>query len=242
MTTSQVSTAVLPIRLRNPMVRTSVRSPETTRLRSAASPWSIDSRGTHCTRTRTSSIPNTSAPGGARSRPRETLTRVGFVGYGLLRLAVAWLAIQLVIGHQPGETSQSGAFQTLAGQPLGRFVLIVVVIGLAAMAVWQALLAAVGHRSETGAERTFERVASVGRTVVYAALAWTALRVLTGTPTSSAQQQQNTTAGILPHGPGRVLVLVFGLDVLALGIGMAVYCAKCAFQRQLMTAPMEEAN
>ena len=178
----------------------------------------------------------------ATSRPLEILTRVGFVGYGLLHLAVAWLAIQLVIGHQPGETSQSGAFQTLAGQPLGRFVLIVVVIGLAAMAVWQALLAAVGHRSETGAERTFERVASVGRTVVYAALAWTALRVLTGTPTSSAQQQQNTTAGILAHGPGRVLVFLFGLGVLALGIGMVVYGAKGAFERKLMTARMKKAT
>jgi len=119
-------------------------------------------------------------------------------------------------------------------------VLIVVVIGLAAMAVWQALLAAVGHRSETGRSRTFERVASVGRTVIYAGLAWTAFRVLTGNPTSSAQQQQNTTAGILAHGPGRVLVFLVGLGVLALGIGMVVYGAKRAFERKLMMARMRQ--
>src|SRR5579859_2706658 len=122
----------------------------------------------------------------ANSRPLEVLTRIGFVGYGLLHLAIAWLAVQLVVGHQPGETDQSGAFATLAQQPLGRFLLVVVVIGLLAMAVWQLLLAAVGHRNERGMSRTFERVASLARTVVYLALAWTAYRVLTGTPTSSA--------------------------------------------------------
>jgi Domain of Unknown Function (DUF1206) len=118
----------------------------------------------------------------ATSRPLEALTRIGFVGYGLLHLAVAWLAIQLAVGHQPGETDQSGAFQTLAAQPLGRFLLAVVAIGLAAMAVWKLLLAAVGHRAEQGAARAFERIASLGRVIVYTALAWTAYRIVAGTP------------------------------------------------------------
>ena len=177
----------------------------------------------------------------ASSRPLEVLTRIGFVGYGLFHLLVAWLAVQLVIGHQPGETSQSGAFATLARQPFGRFLLIVVAIGLVAMAVWQALLAAVGHRGQQGRSRTFERLISLGRTVVYAFLAWTAYRVVTGNPTSSAQQQQNATAGILAHPTGRFLVVLAGLAVLALGVGMLVYGAKRKFERKLMTYRMSEA-
>jgi hypothetical protein len=176
----------------------------------------------------------------ATSRPLEVLTRIGFVGYGLLHLAVAWLAIQLVIGHHPGETSQSGAFATLVQQPFGRFLLIVVTVGLAAMALWQALLAAVGHRAETGRARTFERVMSLGRTLAYGFLAWTAYRIVVGAPTSSAQQQQNATAGVLAHPAGRFLVVLGGLLVLGIGIGMIVYGAKRLFERKLMMYRMRE--
>jgi hypothetical protein len=177
----------------------------------------------------------------AYSGPLEALTRIGFVGYGLLHLAVAWLAVQLVIGHRAGtEADQSGAFQTLVRQPFGRFLLSVVAIGLAAMALWQLLLAAVGHRAEQGRARTFERLASLGRTIIYSALAWTALRVVLGAPTSAAQQQQNATAGILGHPAGRGLVFLAGLGVLALGIGMVVYGAKRVFERKLMIDRMAE--
>jgi len=57
----------------------------------------------------------------ATSRPLEILFRIGFVGYGLLHLAVAWLAVQLALGRPAGENSQSGAFQTLVRQPFGRY-------------------------------------------------------------------------------------------------------------------------
>jgi uncharacterized protein DUF1206 len=186
-------------------------------------------------------VANTARRGAWRvvtSRPLEALIRVGFVGYGLLHLAVAWLAIQLTLGRQTGESDQAGAFRTLAGQPFGRFLLIVVIVGLAAMALWQALLAAVGHRGFHGRRRVFERLASLGRTIVYAALAWTAYRVVAGTPTSSAVQQQQATAGVMAHPFGRTLVAVCGLAVLALGIGLAVYGAKRQFERRLMVIRM----
>lgn len=178
----------------------------------------------------------------ATSRPLEALIRVGFVGYGLLHLAVAWLAVQLTLGRATGDSDQGGAFRTLAGQPFGRFLMIVVTVGLAAMALWQALLAAVGHRAERGRARTFERLASLGRTVVYAALALTAYRVVAGTPTSSAQQQQSAAAGVMAHPFGRTLVAVAGLAVLAIGIGLAVYGAKRMFEKRLMLIRMRPAT
>jgi hypothetical protein len=174
----------------------------------------------------------------ATSRPLEALTRIGFVGYGLLHLAVAWLAVQLALGRPAGDSDQAGAFRTLAGQPFGRFLLIVVTVGLAAMAVWQLLLAAVGHQVEQGLWRTAERLASLGRTIVYTALAWTSYRVLTGTPTSSAQQQQSATAGVMSHPFGRFLVTVAGLGVLAIGVGLVLYGAKRAFEKRLMLSRM----
>jgi Domain of Unknown Function (DUF1206) len=166
------------------------------------------------------------------------MTRGGFVGYGLLHLAVAWLALQIALGHPSDEGDQSGAFRVLLRQPFGRPLLIVIAVGLFAMAAWQLLEAAIGHHDESGASRAAERVLSLARTVIYAALAWTAWKVQSGSPTSSAGQQKQATAGILAHPSGRLLVVVAGLAVIAVGIGLIVYGAKRKFEKRLRIGQM----
>jgi hypothetical protein len=173
-----------------------------------------------------------------RSDVLEVPTRAGFVGYGLLHLVVGWLAVQIAFDRPSDEGDQAGAFRTLADQPFGRVLLVVIVVGLVAMAVWQLLLAAVGHLDRHGARRTFERLASLGRTVIYTALAWTAGRVVAGSSTSSAEQQQTATAGVLAHPAGRWLVGLAGLGVLALGVGLCVYGARRMFEERLRMAEM----
>src|SRR3954447_11212343 len=133
------------------------------------------------------------------SKALEVVTRAGFIGYGVFHLVVGWLALQLALGHPTGASDQSGAFQFLASQPFGRVLLIIIIVGLIAMAVWQLLLAAVGHREERGHRRTFERLASAGRTILYRALASPAAKAAAGPRPSSASQQENVTAGILAH-------------------------------------------
>ncbi|GII26203.1 DUF1206 domain-containing protein [Planosporangium mesophilum] len=174
----------------------------------------------------------------ARSDILEVLTRIGFVGYGLLHLTVAWIAAQIALGHPTGEGDQAGAFRYLAEQPFGRFSLMVSVVGLAAMAVWQLLLAFVGHRQERGFSRTAERVASAVRAVVYAGLAWTAYKVVVGSPTSQARQAQEATAGVMAHPAGRWLVGLAGVVVVAIGIGLMAYGARRAFCKRLMLGRM----
>jgi hypothetical protein len=174
----------------------------------------------------------------AHSGTLETLTRVGFVGYGLVHLAVAWLAVQIALGHPGADGDQSGAFRYLAGQPYGRVLLVVIIVGLAAMALWQLLLAAIGHRNERGWSRTAERLASAARTVIYGALAVTGWHVVAGDPTSNAEQQQSATAGVMAHQWGHFLIGVAGLAVVALGIGLAVYGWRKKFEKRLMIARM----
>jgi hypothetical protein len=170
------------------------------------------------------------------------LTRAGFIGYGLLHLAVAWLALQIAFGHSTNEGSQSGAFRLLAQQPLGRPLLILIAVGLFAMAVWQLFEAAIGHRDQTGGHRAAERLASAARTVVYAALAWTAWQVQSGAATSSAGQQKQATAGVLAHPSGRLLVILAALVVIAVGIGLVIYGAKRSFKKRLRMAQMRPAT
>ncbi|MGI5178460.1 DUF1206 domain-containing protein [Dactylosporangium sp. CA-152071] len=163
----------------------------------------------------------------------KNLTKVGFVGYGLLHLALAWVAAQIAFGEAGQEGDQSGAFQKLAEQPFGKLLLWFVLICLVALAIWQVALAIWGHRDVQGKERIWERVASAGRVVIYAALAWTAGKVITGAPSSSANQQQQFTAGIMAKPAGVWLVGLIGLGVLAFGAGMLWYGWKRKFERKL---------
>jgi hypothetical protein len=174
----------------------------------------------------------------SHNRALELLTRVGFIGYGLFHLAIAWLALQIALGHGAPSGDQSGAFQLLNGQPDGRVLLIVVIVGLIAMSVWQLLLAAVGHREETGRGRVVERLASVARTIIYGVLAWTAIRVVSGAPTSSAAQQTKATAGILASPAGRWLVGLAAVLVLTVAVGMIVYGARRSFEKYLRLGQM----
>jgi hypothetical protein len=173
----------------------------------------------------------------ARSDILITLTRAGFVGYGLVHLAVAWLAVQIALGR-PAEGDQVGAFAYLAARPFGTALLVLIIVGLAAMTVWQLLLALVGHRAEHGLGRTAERIASASRAVVYAALAWTAYRVVAGAATSNAAQTERATAQVLAAPAGRWLATVGGLVVVAIGTGMIWYGAARKFEKRLMIARM----
>jgi hypothetical protein len=139
-------------------------------------------------------------------------------------------------GGRPGD--QSGAFKTLAEQPAGKFLLIVVTIGLAAMTIWQALEAAVGHIEDRGRERTFERVASVFKACFYAYLAFKAATVLQGAGKSSGDQQQQATSSMMDNTGGRLLVGAIGVAIAAIGIGLIWYGIAKKFEKHLKSGQM----
>jgi hypothetical protein len=168
----------------------------------------------------------------------ERLTRIGLVGYGVTHLIVGWIALQLAFGKASKEGDQSGAFKTLAEQPAGKFLLVVVTIGLAAMAVWQALEAAVGHIEDRGRERTFERVASVFKACFYAYLGFKAAQVLQGAGKSSGDQQQQATSSMMDSTGGRLLVGAIGLAIAAVGIGLIWYGIVKKFEKHLKSGQM----
>jgi hypothetical protein len=174
----------------------------------------------------------------ADSKTLEYLTRGGFVGYGIVHLLFAWLALQIAFGHSKGETDQSGALQTLAKQPLGETLVIVVIVGLVAMAVWQAFEAAIGHRADQGKERLAERFSSGCRAVIYLSFAWTGFKVVRGAASSSADRQQQASKALMDSAGGRWLVALIGVVVVAVGVGLVVYGAMKRFEKHLYTQRM----
>lgn len=170
----------------------------------------------------------------ANSKTLELLTRVGFIGYGVLHLTIAWLAVQIALGNSSQEGDQSGALSTLAGNAFGRVLLGIIALGLVAMVVWQALVAIIG----TG-DKKMDRVSSAARAVVYAVLAFATIKaVVSGGPGSSAQKQQQATSGVMAHTAGVWLIGLIGLVVLGFGIGFIVYGLTHKFEDKLMLGKM----
>jgi len=157
------------------------------------------------------------------SQALEHLARVGLTAYGIVHLLIAWLALQLARGGGGGSADQSGAMATLAEQPLGEALLWVLVVGLAALALWQ-LAEVLRHRAGLQASGGARKEAAgkvgkaVAKTVVYLFLAVTALRFATGGGQSSSAQQQSTVAGVFGWPGGRFLVGIAALVVVGVGI------------------------
>jgi hypothetical protein len=174
----------------------------------------------------------------ADSKPLELLARAGFVGYGILHLLFAWIALQVAFGASNQESDQSGALRQMAGNGWGRFLVIAIGVGLVAMAIWQLFEAAIGESGMTNRRAIFERVVSAGRAILYAYLAYTAWKVFQGANPSMADNQESKSAGLMASAGGRWWVGLIGLVVAGVGIGIFVYGLRQKFVKHLKTQEM----
>lgn len=142
--------------------------------------------------------------------------RIGLVAYGLVHLVVAWTAIQLALGESQGKANQTGALQQLAQDSMGGASLYAVALGFAALVLWQAMETVTGHRKDDGAKRLAKRGASAVKTVVYAVLAITSVKVASGNGGRS-QGTDTITAQVMSAPGGQLLVGGVGLAVIGAG-------------------------
>lgn len=149
----------------------------------------------------------------------ESLARAGFLGYGVLHLLFGWLIVRIAFGGKPADGDQSGALQALAAKPFGAALITLIVLGLAAMAIWQLGEAVAGHRGERGRHRVYERVVSAGRAAFYVYLGVSGVKVLRGKHTSSADTQQQAGEDLMASTGGRFTVGAVGVAVAAIGTG-----------------------
>jgi len=165
----------------------------------------------------------------------ERLTRAGFLGYGVLHLLFAYVIVQIAVGAPAADGDQSGAMHKLAEKPFGTALIVVMVVGLVAMAIWQIL-------EIVTVRRNLERLASAGRVAFYLYLSWNGVKVLQGKNKSSADTQQNATEGLLGSSFGRFTVVLAGLVVAAIGVGLAYAGLTKRFERHLKVSQMTAAT
>lgn len=179
-----------------------------------------------------------SASRAADSKPLEYLVRGGFVMYGVIHLLIAWLALQVAVGGSAKSSDQSGALQDLVSKPFGKTLVVIAVVGLIALAIWQAFEAAIGESGAQGKEAIAERVVSGFRALIYLSFAWTGIRVLQGSSSSTGDSQEKGASSLMDNAGGRWLVGLIGLVVVGVGIGLVIYGVTKKFERHLNTQQM----
>ena len=148
----------------------------------------------------------------------DAAARVGLVAYGVVYLLMGWVAAQVALGDRSEDASPNGALHELASQPFGRVLVWAVAAGLLLLLVWQLMEAAFGHREHEGVHRLRRRLVSVGKAVVYGALAVTAARVATGSSSSSNKTSRGATAKLMDLPGGQWLVFLVGLGFLVAAV------------------------
>jgi hypothetical protein len=174
----------------------------------------------------------------AHSRTFEWLARAGLVARGLIYAVIGMLAIKLALGDGGKTTDQNGALQTIAEQPFGKALLIIVTIGLAGYATWRLLRAAIGHGPESS-DDTKDRLDGAWSGVSYALLCVTAVSILIGSGGSSGSPDQ-TTGGVLGWPGGQVLVVIAGLVAIGAGLEQGYKGIRRKFLEDSKTEEMGE--
>jgi fumarate reductase subunit D len=154
----------------------------------------------------------------ARSRGFEWLARAGFVARGLIYGIVGILAIKLAVGAGGTTADQQGALKTVAHQPFGKILLILVTIGLAGYALWRLVHGLLGHGPEDTDSR-FDRLAAFGSAIVYAVLCALAIEILLGSGSSGGSGNTSTAAaGVFGWPGGTWLVGIAGAVLIGVGL------------------------
>lgn len=165
-----------------------------------------------------------------RRHPLETLGRTGYAVKGIVYALLGVLAFNAARGGGDPE-GQEGAFATIAATTFGSLLLWVVVVGLAAYAVWRLVLAVAdpegeGDDIEGAAKRAFYVVSAFS----YAALAYTAYRAVTGGAASgSAGGTEEQTQTLLSLPGGRWIVGAIALGILGYGVHQFQRAYKASF-------------
>jgi len=160
------------------------------------------------------------------SRLLEGAARTGYVTNGILHLLIGGIALGVAFGGS-GSADQSGALRGIASAPGGVFVLWLVVVGMAGLALLQVLEALLERGS--GKEQWMARAKAAGKAVAYLAVGLTALPFALGGSGGGGGAEQGFSAQLLASPGGVVLLIAVGLAVLAIGVYYVVKGAKQKF-------------
>ncbi|MBD0335409.1 MAG: DUF1206 domain-containing protein [Cyanobacteria bacterium Co-bin13] len=162
-----------------------------------------------------------SPPNVSSSKWIDTFARLGYATKGILYSLIGLFAI-LAAFQAGGQTTDSqGVLTTLADQPFGQFMLVLIGLGLIGYALWRLVEVVKDpeHPNSSGAESVFHRLSYLVKVFIYGGLAFSAFKLAFGSGGGGGGSTQESVARVMSLPLGRWLVALGG----ALVLGGAFY-------------------
>jgi hypothetical protein len=172
----------------------------------------------------------------------EFLERLGYIVRGVLYIVMGVLALRIALAKPDGQAvSLTGSVVFLIGNQLGKLLLLVIVVGLAAYSVW-GLVRAIFDPLHRGSDPSgyIARLGFLSSAVTYAAISLCGVKILMGSGGGSTDSTRQWISSVLAHPEGGWMTILIGLIVLGIGVGQFVEAYKAAFTRDLKGAEMSE--
>jgi len=162
--------------------------------------------------------------------------RVGIVSRGIIYLLLAYLSFDIARhGRAPSQTSSTGALQELEARTGGKFLLVLLAVGLGCYAGWRLFNAA------AGASGASKRLSSLVVGLIYAGLCVQAVKLVADHPMSSGASgnPEPWIAKALRWSGGTVAVEVTGAALVGAGVGLGVWSLFRRYEKDLALERLE---
>lgn len=174
----------------------------------------------------------------------ETLARLGYAAKGIVYATVGLLAIQTAVGSGGKTTGSQGALQSIANQPFGQILLVIVGVGLFGYAIWRLVEAFIDaeHKGDD-ASGIGKRLGYAASGIIYGFLGVQACLILFGYGGGSggsggSSTRQDWTAWLLAQPFGRWLVGLVGALVIGFGFYQFYKAYQAKFRKQQKLSEM----
>lgn len=158
------------------------------------------------------------AAGAATSRSAEILYRIGYACHGVVHLIIGYLALALALGEGGRVTGPKGALATIGQQPFGKFMLLVLGLGMLGYVAWR-FAQAFGNldHEEKSWKSVAKRIGQAASGVIYLSFAYFAIRAFF-TGAIGSDGGSSISAQILNYPGGSTILMAIGLVVAVTGI------------------------
>ncbi len=177
---------------------------------------------------------STGGIGGSSRQWIEKLARWGYAAKGFVYVLIGILAVMAAVGRGgSGSASKQGAADMIFDQPFGKFLAILVVIGILGFVVWRFVQAAKSKSlGSTHNETMMNRVRYGLSGAIYLAFAITLIRMIQGSGGGGNGRQQ-LVGRVLEMDLGPLLVALAGIGVMIAGVMQWVKAYKEEYMQKL---------
>jgi RES domain-containing protein len=172
----------------------------------------------------------------------NALARVGLVAIATSYALVGIVALRIAV-ESGGKGTSQGALHSLAQHWFGKFLLVLLTLGFASYALWRFAQTFFDKNDVgDGAKRVAQRAGYFGAGAIYAALAYSTAKIISG----AAQQSQSksahkATATVLSWPAGQWIVGAAGIVLIVAGLSSGYFGIEKKFLNNWMTEKMSAA-